>query len=279
MCTNHSTFHCLYPHYPNPNRIPNPMPTITRVPRPLGVTLQARSLHNLSNPQQKQKEINKIKHHILNQYFINQQTINNKFYTIDQVAKYLQLTNIEVLRYMTNRLGYLQGFSTASKEDLLGGLRALAGSAIFGALSHSQTADYQLRTLLNAQGGKYVPYLTEQVNKAISNAFQSDKNLGELARNLLGMLPTNRSPFEVSGPEETEDRMTTDKALKLMSQTESTKLLGNPQTQAEVYHANGLDAMPEVRANFQTADDLKQPTDHHTDRRERTEGYIDKDQM
>lgn len=228
------------------------MKSITRIPRPLGVTLQAQSLKNSPN---KQEQINKIKDHILNLYFINNQTINNKALTIDEVSKYLQLDALYIIRFLYKRMGYMQGFSSDTDlEDTAQSLRVVKNWLIFRSLNHSQTADNQLGTMLKSQGGKYKPYISAEVNRAISNAFAADKNLMDLYRTLEQSQRANIPNHYLvpgSNPQSEAEALTPEKAIKLMNTEQPLRLLTEPQLKDQLKAEYDIDALPEVRANYQ----------------------------
>lgn len=225
---------------------------IQRIPRPLGVTLQAQSLNTSAN---KQEELKKIKDHILNLYFINNQTVNNKPLTIDEVSSYLQLDTMYIIRYLYKRMGYMQGMGPDSDlEDTAQSLRVIKNWAIKKSLNHSQTADLQLGTMLKSQGGKYKPYISGEVNRAISGALAADKNLLDLYRTLdqsHRAASPNHYLVPGSNPQSESDALTPEKAIKLMNTEQPMRLLTEPQLKDQLKEQYNIDDLPEVRANYQ----------------------------
>lgn len=267
---------------------------ITRIPRPLGVTIQCRSLTTSAD---KQNEILKIKNHILNQYFLNNQTINNIPITIDQVAKYLQLTYMYIIKFMYKRLGYMQGMTDkddGSETDIL--LSVLKNEIFKKALNHSQIADNQVSTMLKSQKNGYKPFISSTVNQAISNTFAADKSLMEFYRLLdkgtPNAAPNNSLHFHVPNPK--SDILTTESALALMAQNQPIRLLTDGGLKEDLKAQYGITSLPEVRANYQEGVGTDKPLtedipvkihtkksnkDKHKERREKELKFVDTDEI
>ena len=229
---------------------------IQRIPRPLGLTIQCRgTFHNQNPSPQKTKEVQQIKHHILNQYFLNNQTINNKQLSIEQVANYLQLPTIEIIRFMYKRLGYMQGFKEGTHEDMQGLLRELLFRTILGSLHHSQQLQGQADRLLALQGDRYVPYLTAEVNNALRGTLAADANMQALIRLLQPQAPTlnlfNLTSKSTDPNAQSQEALTTTDAVALLEAKGLNNLLTDPERKAAVYLEQNLQNMPEVRAVYQ----------------------------
>lgn len=274
-----------------------------RIPRPKGTTFLSQSLSD--SPTTKQR---KLKEHVLNLYFINNQTLLNKQYTIEQVAEYLCISTNEVLRYMTNKLGYLQGLGETTPEELvkvlLNGIRVLSSRIILGSLNHAQQADVQYVTLLASQGVGYKAFISSTVNDALRNNLASDSNLRETFKVMYQVAsnlepnpsqPTNHFLLPKSSKSHTQSQedpnrsLTLSEAMEMVYKTGTNKLLEEPILRTKLVSEHNLDAMPEVRANYQSTgsqsekdpipDSKKLRKERHLTRRELEEGYVDHDEI
>lgn len=271
----------------------------TRIPRPLGTTLMARTLQ--SNPNNKISIIKQIKDHILNQYFINNQTINNQSITIEQICNYLQLPFNYVLKYMYNRLGYMQGFNDKDGGiDTEKVLRVLGFEAIKNSLNSVQIANKQALILGTEQGQNYVPFLTEQYNSAIRNLFTANADLRDLYRLFQGpKAPVHNSInyYDQKGKDPQSEALTPHTALILLDKERPTRLLTDDNLKANLGLEYNITELPEVRANFQQgidADGQEIPSDDtttativssrkrkekHRARREKELSFVDVDEI
>lgn len=231
---------------------------IQRIPRPIGVTLMARSLSTSSN---KQEIIKKIKDHILNQYFLNNQTINNIPVSIEQIQNYLSLSYQYVLRYMHDRLGYMQGFKVEDDVETEKVLRVLKFEALKNSLNSAQIANRQAQILGRAQGDDYVPFLTEQYNAAIRNLFSSDANIRDLYRMLKGpVVPVHQTANFYDQRNPNPNVLTPDTAILLLNEKRPERLIDSPTMKEDLKIEYAVDALPEVRANYQTGYGSDEPT-------------------
>jgi hypothetical protein len=267
------------------------MKPIKRIPRPQGLTLQAQNLNLITNPQQYTKEQNKVKEHVLNMYLINNNKLNGQYYTLDQIAKILNMSELHVLKVLNKRMGFLAGFNGNDPKELHDTARATFFRQFWGLLKAAQNAEYQADTLIQVQGGKYVPYVTDQVNKAIAN----QATVLNAATNFLRILkPEGQGPspnlFEAEGasshrgPE--PNTLTVEGAVRLLAQGGHNNLLESNDAKQVLYLNHGLNNVPEVRQNYQTGSDTKvinpdEPAtqNQHEDRRERDMGAIDQDEI
>jgi hypothetical protein len=274
--------------------------TIKRVPRPQGTTIQCKMAFHTQS-QSPTYNLTTIRRNLLNQYFINNQTINGRYMTIDEVAYYLGMSGLEVVRTMNKVVGYMAGISeNTGLEDLKGVIRAISFGLVKNALNGTQLAQRQALNLYNLQGGRYVPYLTGEANRAIANLSGADSNQREtlkLLAQLVHAADQGYQPFltqsqngrgtdPMPNHNAQSELLTPDKAVLLLEAKDLPSLLSADEVQEALYLEANLAKMPEVRANHQTSkatdyvpvhDTTATPVDGHEDRREK--GYIDTDKI
>lgn len=251
-----------------------------RIPRIKGLTILSLSLKEETDPTQIKEKTKAIKYHILNQYFLNNQRLNGEELNLEQIAKHLQLTYIEVLKYMNDSMGFMQGLviddqgQIQEDSSIQEALRALKNLIFLGSLNHSQIADNQLRTMLKAQGDRYQAFVSAEVNSAMRNVFAADANLREAYRTLAGPSTPNGAPYNQQnnfyiqgrGPkQEGQKTLTVSEAQRLLDESPEPKLLSDPEHSAALYSTYKLEEMDEVRANYQKGDHLSGEQDPITD--------------
>lgn len=153
---------------------------ILRVPRPNGITYALSQHHKEPDPNQKQEILNKIKQRILTLWTMTGMIINNKVYTIDQLAQYLNLSNKDIMLRMNKemeRIGNIYQDDEGKRLARVTFFTSLLKSVEIRALSEAQT-----RLLLASQGADYKPYISGEVNKSIANLINAQKPILDMIK-------------------------------------------------------------------------------------------------
>jgi len=154
-----------------------------RIKRPKGLTFQIKNLKNITNEIQYKKERERIINRVINEYVQDGFRLNNKPSTIKELAEFMELSIIEIIKRM-NRMGsYLLG----NKDEAY---RALLANTISSLLENRAVIGTQLNMLSTQQNGKYVPFLSGMVNDSIGRLIANDTNTIRLL--------TIMKPFEAS---------------------------------------------------------------------------------
>ncbi len=248
---------------------------IQRIPRPKGLTLLAQHLKQQNKPDTNER----LKKHIIQSYLLNNFTINNKQYTIDQVAAYLQVPTWYVLKQVQRLAGiFMDNVDTKGIEETA---RAVLGMALKNLLDDRHIALNQVVMLRTEQGEKYVPYLTGELNKAISNLMQSSKGILDLYRALPSSPVGNQPPNPLDQPQSSSQTLSITKALELLEDKGINNLLSNTAEKEALYIEHNLSQTPDISGLYSEA----QPTTSaiviatklkHEERRDR--GFKDEDE-
>lgn len=201
---------------------------IQRVPRPKGFTMALSSIHNLSpNNPQKTKEhkqkLNYLKRLMLEQWTLNNYELYGRRYSVSQIAEYLGWNNVLVMRAMQEIwIRASNAFGGKNGERLEQLSRAEILKAHFGASETLSLAAQQVHTLVARQRGKFVPFLTGEVNKSIANLINAQKLPIELIKI---MLPTQNGALggtKKGMPEDTNGAayLTTSSAAQLLTDSD-----------------------------------------------------------
>ena len=266
-----------------------PIKTGMRVPRPLGLTYLSLQLQKENNQELKQKLKKETQRRIIQQYVANGMMLNNKLYSVNDIAQLLELPIIIVIREMNKATSSIAGLM----DDMEGKqfARGLISQALLKSLEYQALTEAQAKQLLHEQGGRYVPFLTSEVNKAIGNLQGAQKPVLEIIKMI-----TEANPKAIRTGDTEEDALTKkqyltpDMALQTLTQNRGTLLSDEAYLIEKEQELRGLPGLPEVDADKQHFDvktnrniteniqpDLlpKEVDGHHESRRERQFGTID----
>lgn len=151
----------------------------TRIPRLRGLTDDMISYHQETNPQNQKQRKKSIKTKILNHYIQNQLTYCNKELSLQELANFIQIPLFRVLDKV-----YAKGLNKLSGIDNVIGLQKMSsvilGKAIWEVTRDRQLIENQVDMLIKSQGNRYVPFLSDTLNRAIGFMQNSTKNSLEL---------------------------------------------------------------------------------------------------
>ena len=226
-----------------------------RIPRPQGLTFLALSLrkqeNNKESDQLSEQSIHKLKEHVLQQWILNDFQLNNKRLSIDQLSKLLQISSATIIRTMQRVSGIMLGITEDQDPAVLA--RAIQNMALKFSLDGHLSAQRQVAILADAQGDRYVPYLSSALNQAIGNVLASAKNMGTLAGSVQppGKVLNNHLHLNPLSPEEPQkgNLLSVAKAIGIIEENGLNRTLGDQDIKAQLYLENGIKDTPDITAN------------------------------
>lgn len=138
---------------------------IQRIPRPIGLTLQLKEIRKTNDIKEKKKCL----HYIIAQGFV----LNGKVIDLHQTSQLLGLPLKTIIGEFSKGLKHFD----LGKNDMASFYREGLNFAFFGILEDRIKIKAQEEMLVRAQGGQYVPFLTQQVNQAQNNLLNSQKGI------------------------------------------------------------------------------------------------------
>lgn len=155
-----------------------------RIPRPMGFTSLMSSFHKTKDKGYLKKA---------QDYFINQWLLNNGYvcgisYDINHLADTLNVEPSYIQVLMRDRLLSNKIWDKDKQEEMF---NSLCGEQLLWALEDRMEISKQVEILKKAQNGKYVPYLTAELNKALKLKLDSSGSLQTILKNLIGGGTTN----------------------------------------------------------------------------------------
>lgn len=249
---------------------PGPKKRKLRVPRPLGITALCKELNqkgldqetNPSHPPNKDLLRKRI-HQLYIQAFMNHQLIE-----YDHITKQNRLISLNRLAYLLNQ-GTTDIMTMIAKEMSRMGLimdrhkaelaRGATLGLIFEASELSALTAQQTAILMASQGGRYTPFVSGEVNRAIANQIAATKPKLDLIKLLLdgksGTLgPTN--PIQPTGTQK-GTYMTIEMAHNMLNDGPLT-VMSDEHTRTDILlNSNDLKLLPETNPNYQGGDILR----------------------
>lgn len=135
-----------------------------------------------------QSILEKVRSYILGQWSMGNGMICGVHYSIAQLASYLGVDPETIKVYMRDKVLNSRVWDKEQQEKILMGL---LGEQLVWAMEDRMDIASQVQILQEAQGNKYVPYLTAELNKALKLRLDSSSSIQNIVRNMSGGGSTN----------------------------------------------------------------------------------------
>lgn len=155
-----------------------PVKIAFRFPRGMGITEMARQANSGDN-----ESLVKLTQFIIHTWIINNGKLWYRSYSLHELADFLKCEPVIIQRQLKQTFLDNGLFDREHMDELAD---SLVGACINWALEDRMEASRQLDILKTAQGDKYAPFITSEVNKALSIKQQTSTSLQSLVRSLTG---------------------------------------------------------------------------------------------
>lgn len=171
-----------------------------------------------------------IHNYLINQWLMGNGVLCGITYDINTFS-YRMGIDINYIRiFMRDRLLSSRIWDKEKSEDLL---QALMGEQLAWVLEDRMEIAHQVNVLRESQGGKYMPFISAELGKALKLKLESSTSLQSIVRNITGGSTTNIfaqfNQNNVNQPQNTisidEARQIVLESQKILDKTEETKLL------------------------------------------------------
>jgi hypothetical protein len=157
---------------------------IKRFPRPLGLTAMMKEYNDTKDP----SLLSKAQDYLINQWLMGNGVICGVMYDINLLSQKLGLDINYIRMYMRDRLLNSKIWDKDRQEEMVTGL---LGEQLAWAMEDRMEVSHQVQVLREAQGGKYTPFISAELNKALKLKLDSSNSLQTIVRNLIGGSTTN----------------------------------------------------------------------------------------
>lgn len=216
------------------------MEKLRRLPRPMGTTSLMVEYHRQKDPE----TLKKVRDYLINQWLLNNGNLCGINYGTNELAQFLGVDPEYIRLNMRDRILNSRIWDKDQQEKLLYGLY---GEQLMWAMEDRMEIASQVAILRQAQGNKYVPYLTAELNKALKLRLDSSSSLQTLIKNLTGGGTTNIfNQINSNNQIVNQEFITLDKAREIIA--EEAKPLSSPEEAKLLETKYDIKDLPQVVA-------------------------------
>lgn len=220
--------------------------TTHRFPRPMGLT-------QLSLEFQKHKTqdaAEKLLNYFINQWFMNNGTICGVSYDTNAFMNRFNIGQQYIDNYMRDQILGSKIWSLDNGENLVQGLMSMQ---VAWAMEDRMEACQQVNLLKMSQNGKYTPFVSAELNKALKLKLETSTSLQTIIRSLSGGGSYNVFNIQQNNQQNVQQGISVEEARSLIQ--ESQKVIPKTEQAKLLETKYDLGELPEVVAMKQTGVD------------------------
>jgi len=223
-----------------------------RTPRPQGSTFLSLKYQQSQAIEDKQS----IFKHLVSLYTLDGFRWNKKPTSIPELAQILKIPTQDIMAHISD-LGTNMG-NLATTQNIESTLKSIITLATSWAIQDRGLIAHQLDQLLVSQDGKYKPFITSEVNKALKLILESNKNLMDTYKTFFTSTQNTTNILNYIGKPDIQDQdyLTPDQALEIIQQKQLPESLpaGKPPSRTsehgemadELYQEYGIADLQDV---------------------------------
>lgn len=217
---------------------------IHRFPRPMGITQMMHEYHQNKDPQ----ILIQVKNYLINQWLMNNGVLCGIPYDINSFSQRLGIDINEVRLFMRDKVLNSKIWDKDRQEEIV---QSLMGEQLAWALEDRMEISHQLDILRNSQNGKYTPFISAEVNKALKLKLEASTSLQSIVRTLVGGSTTNifNQFNQQINNQQQEDTISIEEARSII--LESQQALDKTAEVKYLEQAYDIGSLPEVVATKQ----------------------------
>lgn len=188
-----------------------------------------------------------IHNYLINQWLMGNGVLCGITYDINTFS-YRMGIDINYIRiFMRDRLLSSRIWDKEKSEDLL---QALMGEQLAWVLEDRMEIAHQVNVLRESQGGKYMPFISAELGKALKLKLESSTSLQSIVRNITGGSTTNIfAQFNQNNVNQPQNTISIDEARQIV--LESQKILDKTEEAKLLEERYDISSLPEVVATKQ----------------------------
>ena len=194
-----------------------------------------------------------IHNYLINQWLMGNGVLCGITYDINTFS-YRMGIDINYIRiFMRDRLLSSRIWDKEKSEDLL---QALMGEQLAWVLEDRMEIAHQVNVLRESQGGKYMPFISAELGKALKLKLESSTSLQSIVRNITGGSTTNIfAQFNQNNVNQPQNTISIDEARQIV--LESQKILDKTEEAKLLEERYDIASLPEVVATKQEGVDTR----------------------
>lgn len=192
---------------------------IIRVPRPIGLTQMLNQYNKLSDENEKSTLLTKIRDHVIHIWTLNSGNICGKIYSLNDLSRFLGIDVAYIQIYLRDQVINSNIWKTEIQQDILEGL---LGQQLSWVLEDRMDVQNQVDLLRASQGGKYTPFVSAELNKALKLKLETSTSLQSIIRSLTGGNTVNNNFFTQinNNSDNTEKGVTREEAIQIIESSQ-----------------------------------------------------------
>lgn len=215
---------------------------VKRWPRPMGITALAMNYQKKPSDE----SLSQLYLYLISQWFMNNGVLCGISYDMNTLSRVFKISPTYVKSYMRDTVLNSKIWDRDKHEDLINGL---LGEQLTWAIEDRLEILQQVDILKRSQNGKYVPFISAELNKALKLRLESSSSLQAIVRNLTGGNTTNIfTQINNHQSEDIQEGITIEEARQLIQEAQI-KPLNEDVKQLETTY--NLKSLPEVVATKQ----------------------------
>lgn len=221
----------------------NPKSNVNRWPRPMGIT--ALAINYRKKPSD--EGLNQLYLYLVSQWFMNNGVLCGVSYDVNTLSRVFHIDPSYVKGYMRDTVLNSKIWDREKHEELINGL---LGEQLAWAIEDRLEILQQVDILKKSQQGKYVPFVSAELNKALKLRLESSASLQSIVRGLTGGNTTNIfTQINNHGEEGVQEGITIEEARQLIQESNMNNNVDDSVKQLETTY--NIKSLPEVVATKQ----------------------------
>ena len=218
-----------------------------RLPRPFGITQVMAEYHKDKSPDL----LAKVQTFLIQNWLLSNGKVCGKVLDCNSLSKFLLCPTSMIQEHMRDQVLGNRIWNRESQEAMI---QALIGHQLQCAIEDRMEINHQVEVLRNAQGDKYMPFISAELNKALGLKLSSSNGLQSLVRGLSGGGSVNIFQQFNQQNNVTPEGVTVEEAITII-QEENSRVLDKSKELQYIEASYPVEDLPEVVANKQTGID------------------------
>ena len=215
-----------------------------RMPRPLGITQGMAEYHDTKNPQL----LANIQAFLIQQWLLSNGKLCGRIFDCNSLSKFLCCSPSVIQNHMRDQVFNNKMWDKSRQSEMV---EALVGQQLLWAMEDRMEINHQVQVLREAQGDRYMPFISAELNKALGLKLSSSNGLQSLVKGLTGGGSVNIfAQFNQQNNNQEAQGVTLETAITLI-QDENAKIISKDKELQYIEANYGIDELPEVVATKQ----------------------------
>ena len=214
-----------------------------RLPRPMGITQAMTEYHNTQDP----TLLTKVQTFMIQQWLLSNGKLCGRSLDCNSLSKFIGCHPSMIQDHMRDQVLGNKIWDKGVQEEMMS---SLMGQQIMWALEDRMEINQQVQILREAQGDRYMPFISAELNKALGLKLSSSNSLQSILKTMSGGGSINIFQQFNQQSNQEQEAITVETAITLI-QEENSKLVSKDKDLQYIEATYGIEELPEVVATKQ----------------------------